>query len=306
LIGRPTFFDAHVSATSSGYRKIFEPKRQHERGHQQSLDVRILIRDVDRVALVVLRIARVDGARFDRVRHEALVDDIERRHVRGLRERGVGRGLVAVAPVVADVVRHAVVHERPARVRRARRIDRRGQLVVIDLDEFGRVLRLLHRFRDDERDLIAHVQHLVVRDDGMRRLVHRRAVGAVDEPAARQAADVLARHILAGKYADHARRLHRGIDIDALDFRVRMRRAQEYAVALLRHDDIVGVLARARQEAIVFLAFDAGADQFLLLRGIHRGLLFKARFIVFGRESGWRQALDFIACAPWRTAFTML
>ena len=45
-------------------------------------------------------------------------------------------------------------------------------------------------------------------------------------------------------------------------------------MALLRKNDVVGVLARARQEAIVFLAFHGGADHVLLFRGIHRGLLF--------------------------------
>ena len=92
-------------------------QRQHERRHQQTLDVRILVRDVDRVAVVGLRITRVHGARFDRVRHQALIHDIQRGHVRGLREGGVGGGFIAVAPGVAEVVRRFIVDLRLAGVR---------------------------------------------------------------------------------------------------------------------------------------------------------------------------------------------
>ena len=164
-------------------------QRQHERGHQQALDVRILIRDVERVAVVLHGIARVDRARFDRVRDQAVVDDVERGDVRGLGEGGVGGGLVAVAPVVADVVRHVVVHERAGRRRRMRGIDHGRQHVVIDFDQFGGVLRGLDRIGDHERDLIADMAHFRMRDHrdaAARSSACRRCCGSASRTAGRR------------------------------------------------------------------------------------------------------------------------
>ena len=71
---------------------------EHERGHQQPLDVRVLVRDVQRVAVVGAVVLAVRGARLDRVRHQAVVDELELGDVRGLRERRVDRRLVAERP----------------------------------------------------------------------------------------------------------------------------------------------------------------------------------------------------------------
>ncbi|MCY1357449.1 hypothetical protein D9M69_439430 [compost metagenome] len=170
---------------------------QHERAHQQAFDVRVLVGDVDGVAVVLARIAGVDRARLDRVGDEPVVDDVQRGHVRGLGEGGIGGGLVAVAPGVAGVGRHVVVHQR----RRRRGIggaDHGGQLFVVDLDLLGGVARLLQRLGDDQRHLVAHVAHLALCDHRVRRLFHRRAVDAVDQPAAGQAADLVGTAITPG------------------------------------------------------------------------------------------------------------
>ncbi len=231
--------------------------------------------------------------------------------MRGFGERGVGGGFVAVAPVVADVVRHFVVDGGLAWVGGVRGIDHGGQHVVIDVDQFGGVFRGLDRIGDHERDLIADVAHFRVRDDRMRRLVHRLAVGAVDQPAARQAADVFGGHVRAGEDRDHAGRLLRRGDVDAVDFRVRVGRAQEDGVGLLRQDDVVGVLAVAGQEPIVFLTFDGGAD-----RGGCRVRSSSAPQAVAGAAAGALRCVrsgvvaalpeDFMPSAPSRTALTML
>ena len=112
----------------------------------------------------------------------------------------------------------------------------------------------------------------------MRRLVHRLAVGAGDEPAARQAVD--AGQVGAGEDGDDARRRLRLRGVDRADRRVRVRRAQEVRMRLPRHRHVVGVLARARQEARVFLAQHRLADHAgkagRIVRA-HRRLLFAHR-----------------------------
>ena len=62
-------------------------KPQHERRHQQALDVWILIRDIKRIAIVGAVVRCHRGARLDRIGHEAIVDDVELRDVRRFGER---------------------------------------------------------------------------------------------------------------------------------------------------------------------------------------------------------------------------
>ena len=260
---------------------------EHEGAHQQPLDVRVLVGDVQRVVVVGRVVAGVGGARLDRVRHQPVVAKAQLADVRRLREGGVGAGAVADRPVVAKVVGCLVVHHRAAagRCLRLRDIDHRRQLFIVDLDHRRRVLRLLQRLGDHQRDAVADIAHLRIGQDRMLRLLHRRAVDAVDEPAARQPAYIL--ELLAGEDAQHAGCGLRGGDVDLRQPGVRVGAAHEHAVALLRQRDVVGVLAAAGQEAQVFAARHRLADQ--LLGCVHRALL---------------QA--FIAAAPCCTALTML
>ena len=82
---------------------------EHEGTHQQPLDVRVLVGHVQRVALVVPRVLRIRRARLHRVGDQPVVGELQRGDMRRLGEGRVHRVLVAVAPVVADVVRHVVV-----------------------------------------------------------------------------------------------------------------------------------------------------------------------------------------------------
>jgi hypothetical protein len=195
---------------------------EHERAHQQPLDVRVLVRDVQGVALVVLRVARVRGARLHRVRDQPVVDDVELADVGRALERRVDRVLVAMAPVVADIARHVVVHRCGGTVG-LRDVDDGGQFFVVDLDQLGRVLRLVDALGDDQRHLVAHVAHLALREHRVRRLLHRRAVLAVDQPAARQPADLRVGEVGAGEDHHDARRGLGLVELDGLDARVRVR-----------------------------------------------------------------------------------
>ena len=120
---------------------------QHERRHQQALDVRVLARHVERVAVVGAGVRRDRGARLDRVGNEAVVDDVDLRDVRGLRERRVDRRLVAERPRVALVAGRLVVDLRRAGLQRIGRVDDRRQHFVVDFDQLGGVLRLVRASR---------------------------------------------------------------------------------------------------------------------------------------------------------------
>jgi hypothetical protein len=217
---------------------------QHERGHEQPLDVRVLAGDVERIAVVGARVGGVRGARLDGVGDKAVVDDFERGHVRGSGEGLVDRGLVAETPDVAGVVGRRVVHHRRALLARVARADDRGQLLVIDLHQLGGVARLLLGFGDDDRDVVADVARFALREAGMRRLLHRLPVDVGDQPAAGQAVDLGGGEVVAREDGDDAGRLQRLVLADLLDLGVGVRRAHEIRMGLVRHRHVVGVVAR--------------------------------------------------------------
>ena len=110
--------------------------------------------------------------------------------------------------------------------------------------------------------------HFALRQQRMLRLLHRRAVGRRDQPAARQAADGCG-EVGAGVDGDDAGHLHRLGRVDGVDLRVRMRRADEHRVRLAHLVDVVGVLACASQEPIVLATADRFADELRIQGSIH-------------------------------------
>jgi len=74
--------------------------------------------------------------------------------------------------------------------------------------------------------------HASTREHRMRRLLHRRAVLRIDQPAAGQPADIVGRHVFAGEHRDDTRCGCRGGGIDAGDPGMRMRAAQNVGVDL--------------------------------------------------------------------------
>ena len=236
-------------------RRHADEGRDHE-----ARDVRVLRRVPQRQRVVAGIVIGERGARLDRVRHQAVVDDVELGDVLGARERRLGRLLVAEMPLVDRVVRRDVMDQRRALRLRLRRIGDRGQHLVIDVDLLARVLRLRQGLGDHDRDRVADVVRLVAGDRRMRRHLHRRAVLRRDRPAADQIADLVGREIGAGQHRDDAGHAFRFGAVDLLDLRVRVRRADEIDVGLARAVDVVGVLALAGDEPVVFLAADCRAD----------------------------------------------
>jgi hypothetical protein len=233
---------------------------QRERAHQQPDHVRVLRRGVQRVVIGGGVVVADRGARLDRVGREPVVGQVELDDVGRLGERGVGRRQIAEVPVVAQVALGLVVDQRRRRLDRVGEQADRGQHVVVDVDQTGgRLGRGLGR-RDHHGDRIADVADLALGERGVRRLDHGRAVLVLDQPAARQPAEPVGGDVVAGEHSDHAGGGLGGGGVDLLDLGVRVHRAHEHGVGLVRQDNVVDVVALAEQEPTIFLALDGCAD----------------------------------------------
>src|SRR5271156_686215 len=82
----------------------------------------------------------------------------------------------------------------------------------------------------------------------------------MDHPAANEIADLVGGEFLAGEYTADSGHCGSGLGIDRFDGRVRVRRADEISVGLAGPADIVGGMALAGDEPLVFLAAHCGAD----------------------------------------------
>ncbi len=184
--------------------------------------MRVLTRRVERVRVRHGIVVADRRTRLDGVRDEAVVDDVERDDVGRRLDRRIRGSLIAELPVVADVPRNVVPNERGAFRRRLRGARHGRQRLVVDVHQGRPCLRLGLRLGHDERDLVTHVTY-AIRDQGrMRRLVHRRAVLAVDLPSARQPTDSVLCHVRAREHRDDARcgLCLGGIDRDDLGVRL--------------------------------------------------------------------------------------
>ena len=197
-------------------------------------------------------------ARLHRVHHQAAVDELEPRDVRGLGEGGGHLLGIAVVIIERDVARALVMEERRAGARGLLRPDHRGQRIDIELDRLGGVLRLQQRLGHDEGDRIADEAHLVGGQRRPRRLVHRGAVAVVERHDAFERA--VAGEVGAGIDAEHARHLARGRDVDALDHAVRDAAAHDHRIGLAGELDVVGVAAGSAHQRRVLGARHRLAD----------------------------------------------
>ncbi len=234
--------------------------RRHadERGNDQPRHVRVL-RCVPEREVIGTGIIFGDGdARLHGIGNQAVVDDVEPRDVLGRFDRCIDRLGITKVPLIYRVLRRGLVNR--GRALRLGRIDHRRQHFVINLNLLGRVLALRQRLGNHHRDLIANAADFVRCDRRMWRHFHRRAILGMDHPAANQISDFILREIRACQHRDHAGHRSRRLGIDALYFRVRMRRAQKHRARLARPANVIGVLALAGNKAEVFLAAHRRAD----------------------------------------------
>ena len=229
--------------------------REHQTGDMWVLARRVQRRDIGARIVFAER-----GARLHGVGNDAVVDEVELGDMRRFGESGVRRRLVADMPVVDGVVWREIVHLRLAGIGRACRLGRGGQHAIVDDDCLRRVLGLQIAVRDDDGDGIADIERLAVRQSGKRAHLHRRAVLGMDRPAADMRADLVGGRVRAGEDRDDAWRTSGGLEIKAVDRRMRVRRAHKIGVGLPRTIDVVGIVTLAGDETNVFLALDGCAN----------------------------------------------
>ncbi len=203
-------------------------------------------------ALVIVVPLRDDGIVFQRRAGEAVhvqmvdVDDV----------RGFGESLLDVAVLEDatpdDVGPHCVVKNR-AIGGRDLGVNHGLERLVVDAHQFGGVFRDGRSFGDDGGDRLALVASTINCHGVVKDLVAGRRTDLeewIDELA----------DLLTGKCADHTgQRLGFG-NINAGDFRMRVRRAHEHEVQHAEQLDVVDKLPLAADQARVFLALDGLAD----------------------------------------------
>ena len=214
----------------------------------RAVPVRVLRGGVERVACTVGMILADRRAWLDRIGADAIVDKLERNHVFGAGEGGVGRLLAAHHERDGDIVGRAVPDHRSARLDRILERDHGWQGLIVDRDQFGSVARLLQGFRHHKGDAVADRPHLAARQDRPKRAV---AFGAahVLRHDRHQASDLVGLGVGAGEHGENPRSRLGRRRIDSLDTRVGVRRHHQHAVALQRHVDVVDIAAAAGDEA---------------------------------------------------------
>ena len=233
--------------------RIAEIEHVHERALQS---MRALAGDV-RGELLGRRVpVDHETAALDEEGSATMLEQALPEHVRGLAER-----LVDVA-VFHRHARDDVVGS--ARVRGDGRgfdgrphVGHRGQDLVVDLDEAGRILRDIAAVGDDDGDWLADDAHLLPRQH----VLHTDLADGRVRDIERQA--LLAHHLGQVSPGEHGvnsgMRLGLG-GVDAPDGRVGVRRAHQRGMQHSRQRDVVDEAAPAGEEGGVLLALDGSAE----------------------------------------------
>ena len=194
------------------------------------------------------------GAGFHEACDHTRIDDRDFRHRMGLGERLVGCLLVADRHIEQDVAGVLGPHLRRAFLHRIGDAGHRGQRRPLHLDRLDRVAGVVDRIGNDKGDSIAHMTHLAIGQDRVRRpgegiyfqVEQTREIAEILDVGGRQDRSD------AGKAACAAR-------IDG-EFRVRVRRAQHQRMHRRLRRVVIGVAAMAADQCVVLFAKHALTD----------------------------------------------
>ena len=198
-----------------------------------------------------------------------------------LGEGGLDILAVMALPMDAEVRAALRPHQRHAGVVRMREVGDRRQRIVIDIDQFGGVARLLQAVGDDIGDGVADKTHGAARQDRPGRREHLAAVPARDLGLGRDLLDAVGVEIRDRVDGENTGRCLRRRGVERADAGMRVRRAQQIAPGLAGEVDIVGKMPGAGQKALVLAPLDRLADAELLDRdvaAVHRGSTFSVFF----------------------------
>jgi hypothetical protein len=213
-------------------------------------------RKLNRVTLASLVIGRERGARLHCDDGHPRVDDVELCHMRGAGERCFDFGGVAVVIVQRDIVGDMIVKLRRAWPGRFLGIGNRRQRIDIDHHCFGGIARLRQRLGHREGHGIADIAHLVGHQRGAVGLQQRRAIAVLERKSADKGTIIGRGQICSGPHPEHSRHRPCGCGVDTADDPVRVGRSHNPCIGLAGQVEIVGVLALAAHEGVIFLAAD--------------------------------------------------
>ncbi len=163
------------------------------------------------------------GARLHGIGDQAVVDQLQRGHMRRPGQRLLGRRPLAELPVEGQVGRHVVVDQGLARLLGLLGVRRDRQAVVIDLDQLGGVLGGAQALGHDEGDMVADMADPVGAQHHPERQLRGAAVAVLHRDQARQGVAAATGHdVLAGDHRQHAGRGLGGADVDRCDAGMRL------------------------------------------------------------------------------------
>ena len=174
--------------------------------------------------------------------------------MRGAGERGVDLGGVAIVIVERDVVRDVIVELRRAGLGGLRGVGHGGQRLDIEFDGLAASRACASVSATTKATGSPTKRTLSVISAGRLVCRQRRAVAALQRQAAGEGVVVGGGEVRAGPDAEHARHRLGGGRVDALDDAVGMAGAHDPAIGLAGQGEIVGVLALAAHQRVVFLA----------------------------------------------------
>ena len=230
-------------------------------------------RDLDGVALALSVVLGESCTRLHRHHRDAGVDHIELGHVGSGGKGGLDFRAVAVMEIERDIVGNVIIELGRAGLCGLGGVGHGRQRLDIDLDGFGGITRLCQRLRDHERHGITDKADLVDCKRHAVGLQQRRAVAVPQRKAANERLVVGAGQIGSRPHPKHAGHHLGGCRIDPLDDPMGMAGADNPGIGLARQREIVGILALAAHERVVFLAADGLSDaMFLQCNSVFDGL----------------------------------
>ena len=167
------------------------------------------------------------AARLHRIGDHPVVDQPEFADMVGPRQRRLDPGLVALVPVVDQIVRDVIVEQRRAVRRRMLGVDGSGQFLIVHGDPLDRVARLGRRFGNDHCHRMAGIAGTVFRQNAVGAVRALRPVPVLDRDHAGQVAQAVGSLVRPGEDADHARRRGGLRGVDAEDAGVGVGRTQD-------------------------------------------------------------------------------
>ena len=170
-------------------------------------------------------------------------------------------------PVDRDIAGRLGPELRRTGCKRCAHVSDRIQFLVLDRDELGGVLRERGAFGNDQRDRLADMQHAFARERRTERHDELGAIAAVERGMQRGRADAGRLDVLVRQHRDDAFRRAGCGDVDRADARMRVRRAHERRMGLVRLRRIVDKSSKPAHQRVIL---DARLEM-MIARLIHAG-----------------------------------